>query len=652
MALARRSGQRFEANIWPGFVDALTALLLILMFVLSIFMIVQFSLRETITGQSKELNDLNAQLSALTDVLALERTKSEELEGELGNVRASLAGERQETDRLTAALAAMTSRFEGATAEADRLNAALAALNQEKALIESELAETQTTLDTTQADLAATVTDRDAVSEALAQARDEIDAQTEAARFAAARREAMEALIADLQTEAEARGAEIDVLTTDKASALALIAALETEARSRNEELEQSTEEAARLEQERTALEAERAAQAASIADLEALRSKLEQDLAALETEKAALEADLETVQGRLTEEEQARLIEAAAAEALRKKLEEDAAELDAISLALEKVRAEAEQTLTLLAAAEAARQRLDDELRDQGQNLTGLQVLLDEEQRRRREAEEAKRQLEADVGGASDAFDREAALRKIAEAELAKASEQTAEQARRVALLNQQVKELNTQLASLQALLDESSARETADQVQISNLGSQLNAALARKVALEAENAELLAEQVDRLEEVRSIFLERVAEALAGREGIKQVGDRFVFQSEVLFGAGSAELGPAGQIELTKLGAVMRDLAGDLPSDIDWILRVDGHTDRLPLSGLGRYRNNWELSQARALSVVTYLIEREGADPSRLAATGFGEFQPLDPGGSTEALARNRRIEFKFTER
>ncbi|MEM7238084.1 MAG: peptidoglycan -binding protein [Pseudomonadota bacterium] len=645
MALSRRSGQRFEANIWPGFVDALTALLLILMFVLSIFMIVQFSLRETITGQSKELNDLNAQLSALTDVLALERTKSEGLESELGTVRASLAGERQETDRLTAALAAMTNRFEGATAGAARLSAALAALNQEKADLEGQLADTRSTLDETRTELSATISARDAVGEALAQARDEIDAQTEAARLAAARREAMQALIADLQSETRARSAEVDVLTSDKASALALIAALETEAQSRAEALEQSTADAARLERERAAIEADRAAQEATVGELEAVRARLEQDLAALEVEKAALEADLDTARARLTEEEQTRLIEAAAAEALRKKLENDAAELDAITLALEEARADAEQTLTLLAAAEAARQRLDDDLRSQGQTLAGLQVLLDEEQRRRRDAEAA-------AGGVTDAFDREEALRKIAEAELAKANEQTAEQARRVALLNQQVKELNTQLASLQALLDTSAARETADQVQISNLGSQLNAALARKVALEAENADLLAEQVDRLEEVRSIFLERVSEALAGREGIKQVGDRFVFQSEVLFNAGSAELGRAGQIELTKLGAVMRDIAGDLPSDLDWVLRVDGHTDKLPLSGFGRYRNNWELSQARALSVVSYLIDREGADPSRLAAAGFGEFQPLDEGESSDALARNRRIEFKFTER
>jgi chemotaxis protein MotB len=138
----------------------------------------------------------------------------------------------------------------------------------------------------------------------------------------------------------------------------------------------------------------------------------------------------------------------------------------------------------------------------------------------------------------------------------------------------------------------------------------------------------------------------------LAGRQDIRRVGDRFVFQSEVLFAPGSAELGPAGQAEIAKLGNVLREVAGDIPEDVNWILRIDGHTDKIPVSGRGRYRDNWELSQARALSVVKFLIEHENVPPNRLAAVGFGEFQPVDDGDTPEALARNRRIEFKFTER
>ncbi|MEM0922444.1 MAG: OmpA family protein, partial [Pseudomonadota bacterium] len=297
---------------------------------------------------------------------------------------------------------------------------------------------------------------------------------------------------------------------------------------------------------------------------------------------------------------------------------------LDAATLALEEALAEAEERLTLLAAADAAKERLEAAALEQ-----------------------------------SSAFDREAALRALAEQELSAAEAQTLEEQQRVALLTAEVQELQKQIAALERSLDASESQDAADQIQISQLGERLNAALARRVAveaenaaLEAENAALLAEQVDRLEQLRSIFLERVETALSGREGIRREGDRFVFQSEILFAPGSATLGPEGQAELTKLGRVVREVASDLPEDVNWILRIDGHTDRLPLSGQGRFANNWELSQARALSVVTYLISQQGVPPDRLAATGFGEYQPIAFGESPAALARNRRIEFKFTER
>ncbi|MEM8841821.1 MAG: peptidoglycan -binding protein [Pseudomonadota bacterium] len=606
MALTRRSGQRFATNIWPGFVDALTALLLILMFVLSIFMIVQFSLRETITGQSKRLSDLNAQLSALTDVLALERTRSEEAESELVSVRANLIDQ---------------------TAETNRLSAALAALSEQKAVLEVELSEAQDAL-TKEIDA------REAVNLALAKAREEVDAEAEKARLAAARREALQAMIQELNDQAATREEDIVTLNADKASALALIAALQTEAQAREDALAAGSTQVAELEAAQQALADEKRA-------LLQTQAQLRREISRLSAQKAMLESDLDTANRQLSNEEEARLLEAAAAQALRKKLAEDAAELDAVTLALEEARREAEQTLTLLAAAEAAKQRLADELNVKTEDLAGIQLKIDEAERQRQTLEQS-----------TEAFDREAALRKLAEAELAKATAQTAEQARRVALLNAQVKQLNDQLGQLQQVLDETAEKEAAGKIQISNLGTQLNAALARKVALEVENAELLADKVDELEQVRSIFLERVEGALAGRDGVKRVGDRFVFQSEVLFRPGSAELGLAGQRELTKLGAVMRELERELPEDFDWILRVDGHTDPIPLTGAGRYRNNWELSQARALSVVSYLINREGVDPSRLAAAGFGEFQPIDAGDTPEALERNRRIEFKFTQR
>ena len=138
----------------------------------------------------------------------------------------------------------------------------------------------------------------------------------------------------------------------------------------------------------------------------------------------------------------------------------------------------------------------------------------------------------------------------------------------------------------------------------------------------------------------------------LGDREGIRIDWDRFVFSSEILFGAGSADLGPRGQEEIAKVANIILDVAVQIPAEIDWILRVDGHTDKISLSGNGAYADNWELSQARALSVVRYLISDLGVPASRLAANGFGEFQPIVDGDGPEALALNRRIELKFTEK
>jgi chemotaxis protein MotB len=515
MAFARRAGGRPEANTWPGFVDALTALLLILMFVLSIFMIVQFTMSETITGQSKEIEQLNRQLAGLADELALERGRAEALEGEVGSLRATLAEERQEIDRLNAAMAALARSREAAEARVSEL--------------EGQLAES--------------VSAREALEAAVASARSELDAAAEAARLAAARREALEALVAALEAKDRERTEEMAQVSAERARALALI---------------------------------------------EQLRSQTEQRIGEL--------------QSKLTAEEEARLAEMAAAEALRKRLAESDAELDAMTLALEEARKEAEDTLTLLAAARAANQELEGRLANRAGEV-----------------------------------DREEALRRLAESELAQAKQQTLEEQRRVALLNAQLRELREQLGSLQALLEDYEQRDAESQVQIAELGERLNRALAQRVS--------------ELSRYQSVFFQKMDEVLGGREDIRRVGDRFVFQSEVLFAPGSADLGPEGQAELGKLGAVLREVAGAIPPEVGWILRVDGHTDKTPIRA-GRYRDNWELSQARALSVVRYLIEQEGVAPERLAAAGFGEFQPVAEGETPEELARNRRIEFKFTER
>ena len=148
-----------------------------------------------------------------------------------------------------------------------------------------------------------------------------------------------------------------------------------------------------------------------------------------------------------------------------------------------------------------------------------------------------------------------------------------------------------------------------------------------------------------------RSEFFGRLRQILSNRSDVRVVGDRFVFQSEVFFDVGSAGVSAAGKVELDKLASALVQLDGEIPPDIPWILRVDGHTDKKPLSGSGQFKSNWELSAARAISVVQYLVTK-GVSPQRLMAAGFGEFQPIELGDSDEALKRNRRIELKLTDR
>lgn len=204
------------------------------------------------------------------------------------------------------------------------------------------------------------------------------------------------------------------------------------------------------------------------------------------------------------------------------------------------------------------------------------------------------------------------------------------------IELLNQQIAALRRQLAALEDALQVSEARDRESQTRITDLGRRLNLALAQRV--------------QELSRYRSEFFGRLREILAERADIRVVGDRFVFGSEVFFGSSQAELEAGGRAELDKIAAALLQLEKDIPSDIAWVLRVDGHTDARPMQG-GRFRSNWDLSAARAIAVVQYLISR-GIAPQRLVAAGFGEFQPIDQGDSTEALARNRRIELRLTDR
>lgn len=238
----------------------------------------------------------------------------------------------------------------------------------------------------------------------------------------------------------------------------------------------------------------------------------------------------------------------------------------------------------------------------------------------------------------------REAAARGMTEDQLrAAAAAQLADERKlgdsakaQIALLNRQVDELKAQLAQIARTLDLAEASGRDKDTQIVNLGQRLNAALAAKV--------------EELQRYRSDFFGRLRAVLAGRPGIQIVGDRFVFQSEVLFPVNSADLTSAGEDQIVKLGATINQIAREIPPGVNWLLRVDGHADRRPIAG-GAFTSNWELSAARAITVVKLLIA-QGVPPERLAATGFGDNQPLDTSDTAEAYAKNRRIELRLTDR
>ncbi|MEO0543877.1 MAG: peptidoglycan -binding protein [Pseudomonadota bacterium] len=289
----------------------------------------------------------------------------------------------------------------------------------------------------------------------------------------------------------------------------------------------------------------------------------------------------------------------------------------------LNRLNARINELTELLALEQSDRQDAEDQ-------LLGLQASLQSSDDERSRLEQL---LAAGAGASSVADERIGALTQTLNEE-----RQLSERARsQVDLLNQQISALRQQIAALEDALEVSEARDRESNAKIADLGRRLNVALAQRV--------------QELNRYRSDFFGRLREILSDRENIRIVGDRFVFQSEVLFSSGAAELNPAGTEEMAKLANALIDLGQEIPDDINWVLRVDGHTDNVPLSGQGRFRDNWELSTARSTSVVKYLVS-QGVPADRLVAAGFGEFQPLVEDDTDEGRARNRRIELKLTER
>ena len=808
MALSRRTGARFQASIWPGFVDAMTGLLLVLMFVLTIFMVMQFVLQETIKGQGMQLDELNldivqkndqlqdlaGQISALGNALGLERATAANLRDQVAGLDSSLAAAKADGRSQLALISTLTGQRDARIAELNSANsriddfetkvASLLVLQQQaegdidafklqvsqlqnaKAEAEVEISdfETQvvsllqqqdtlggqitefeaqltllvaqamedstriatvesqvTELEAQNATASATIGDFEArVRQMLAeQARDRaniaelgseraslqqsllaaqatITAQVERAALAEKQRALMDEMLADMRRDTQATGANLSntlaLLASQQLRAVALEQAnqeLQERAKGLNELLEEGQLEIA----------------AAAI-----LRERL------FEAETA------------LTQKEIERFSMAAATEKLRKDLENSEAALSSLALQLNDQRKKAERTLALLAAAQTAGSGLNEKLVTalltleaakaaetlsqeqlaalQKQDVATTQELQEALLRlKNREIKLAQLQTDLEMAQGSllakaaelqstqsrleealplrEALARalsvqttleeklteaetEAALLATAQGELSKAEAISTEAQRQMALLSAEVGELRAQIGGLQSILDDARRRDEVNNVKITNLGSDLNMALAqaasearKNLALEtvekqrlAEEAARLAIEAESLGQYKSEFFGRMRGLLEGIEGVQIVGDRFVFSSEVLFPSAGADLSVRGRRDIAKVSKLLQDIADQMPSGIDWILQVDGHTDDQAILPGSEWGSNWELSQARALSIVLFLANEQGMEPSRLSANGFGEFQPLNREDTPAARAQNRRIELKLTER
>lgn len=529
-------------NIWPGFVDALATLLIMLLFVLTVFTAMQVFLGDVLTGRDKTITRLSTQKEELTRQLAEEAARIRDAQRDIAGLR----------ERLTATIA----QREGLERERAALQGRVAGLERDKSALETEKADAERRIG---------------------------ELEREKSSLESRKAEA-ERRIASLDKEKSDLITRITGLDRDRLAALARIAALERQGaedrRAAEADRSKSAAEKSELERRLTALEARRSAEEAEKTRLAGEKTDLERRIEALEARRRAEEAERTRLAGEKTDLE--RRLEALEA---RRRAEEDAG------------------------------RRLASEKQGIEQRLAALERDLDALRRERDRLQAALLVEEKAVGDQKRLTDAQAA---------------------EVALLNRQMAALRSQLAAIEEALKVSESRTATQKIEIEDLGRRLNLALAS--------------QVQELQRYRSEFFGRLREILGDRPEIRVVGDRFVFQSEVLFPVGSDEINPAGREQLAKLARTLKEISAKVPSDLNWVLRVDGHTDRRPIVS-ARFPSNWELSSARAIAVVKLLMA-EGVPANRLVAAGFGEFQPLEPGEGEEAYGKNRRIELKITER
>ena len=638
MALLRRSGSRFTTNIWPGFVDAMTALLLVLMFVLSIFMVIQSVFREKITGQETELSKLENEVLSLISDLNLQKQEYDNLNAKNLAINKSLKEQIELNERKSLEIKNTLQNLDLANIKISDFEIRVASLIARRTELISEIEQKDNRIKEE-------VSRLEASRLALASARNEIDEKKELARLAAAKREALELYIEDLTKNLNALSDnknELEAKLNKGNIALALA----------YDNLEQTQTKLTSLSDLNTILQStisdlkknlldEEKEKEIFIKDLNQKNTILSEKEKELITSKILInkfKEDLKSKDMKLTETEKNLLIEKIALKNLREKLNESRAELELTTLSLEEERKRAIENLKLISSSEKA------------------MVLLEENNLK---LSNENNEIKSELIDLSELLEvREVSLNNL-RSQLLNSENQNKISLDKVKKLNQETLSLAAQLNDLKNLLTEYEIKDKETVAQVENLGSQLNSALTqvlveqkKNAALEAERIKKLEEEANELQNYRSEFFGNLRKILGKNKGIEIVGDRFVFPSEILFDVGSDELQSKGLIELSQMAKVIRKIVIEIPKEIDWILRVDGHTDKTKFLNGGKFKDNWELSQARALSVVKYFILDENLPAKRFAATGFGEFQPIDTDESEFALARNRRIEIKLTER
>jgi chemotaxis protein MotB len=650
MARSRRE-QRTHSDIWPGFVDALSTLLLVLIFVLVVFVLGQFFLNQLVARQDTRLQELEASIATLAAELDLEQATSADLRLSVTRLTSDLQAAQSDREDALGLLAEVE-------AERDEFRDQLFLIEDEQALLTQTLNEMRieaARAEALEAELQQSIDLRGRLEEELALARETIAADQETievqlAQLVQLRRDiaALEQVRADLELEVVETSALLEASRLARADAVDEIArladALEA-ARAEADRLEvtvaelsgvvdASEAETRTLEQELTRLSAllrtteeERAASERQVEELTARLEAAESESETVAVERDRLAALLLAAQ--TASEQRAERIDELAqqleeARDLSGERERRVAELVAL---LEETRGTRDLTETTVEDLRAAREQLMAELTAVRDRSAELEERLSTEEER---TALAQRQLE------ERDLRIEELLRSAGRTEEALATEQTLsrEALNQVELLNRQVNALRVQLAALEQTLELERDRIEEQQVTIADLGSKLNMALASRV--------------EELSRFRSEFFGRLRQILGDRPDVRIVGDRFVFQSEVLFPTASADIETGGREELRQLAATIREVMAELPTDVPWVLQVNGHTDRRPIS-TPEFPSNWELSTARAINVGKYLIS-QGIPPERIAVAGFAHFQPLDDRQDEIAYRRNRRIEIKLT--